>query len=108
MTQLPQSTHTPTSQQHIHAVKDVPDTTLRLERALLEVKRVIVGQDLLVERLFVGLLARGHCLLEGVPGVAETLAARTLADVVGGSFARIQFTPDLVPADIVGTRVYHP
>ncbi len=89
-------------------VQDLPDATLRLERALLEVKRVVVAQDRLVERLFVSLLAKGHCLLEGVPGVAKTLAARTLADVVGGSFARIQFTPDLVPADIVGTRVYHP
>ncbi len=93
---------------HAPAVQDLPDTSLRLERARLEVKRVVVAQDRLVERLFVSLLAKGHCLLEGVPGVAKTLAARTLADVVGGSFARIQFTPDLVPADIVGTRVYHP
>jgi MoxR-like ATPase len=78
----------------------------RLERALFEVKRVIVGQDALVERMLVALLARGHCLLEGVPGVAKTLAAQTLATVTGGSFARVQFTPDLVPADIVGTRIY--
>jgi len=77
-----------------------------LERALFEVKRVIVGQDRMIERMFVALLARGHCLLEGVPGVAKTLAVETLAEVVGGSFARIQFTPDLVPADIVGTRIY--
>ncbi|MDH2425446.1 MoxR family ATPase [Sphaerisporangium sp. TRM90804] len=82
--------------------------TALLERALFEVKRVIVGQDLLVERLLVAVLARGHCLLEGVPGIAKTLAAETLAGVVGGSFARIQFTPDLVPADIVGTRIYRP
>ncbi|GFJ92966.1 MoxR-like ATPase [Phytohabitans rumicis] len=81
------------------------DATL-LERALFEVKRVIVGQDRMVERMFVALLARGHCLLEGVPGVAKTLAVETLAKVVGGSFARIQFTPDLVPADIIGTRIY--
>src|SRR5437588_2923995 len=81
------------------------DATL-LERALFEVKRVIVGQDRMIERMFVALLARGHCLLEGVPGVAKTLAVETLARVVGGSFARIQFTPDLVPADIVGTRIY--
>nr|WP_246569138.1 MoxR family ATPase [Polymorphospora rubra] len=81
------------------------DATL-LERALFEVKRVIVGQDRMVERMFVALLARGHCLLEGVPGVAKTLAVETLAKVVGGSFARVQFTPDLVPADIVGTRIY--
>jgi MoxR-like ATPase len=79
-----------------------------LERALFEVKRVIVGQDRMIERMFVALLARGHCLLEGVPGVAKTLAVETLARVVGGSFARIQFTPDLVPADIVGTRIYRP
>jgi MoxR-like ATPase len=79
-----------------------------LERALFEIKRVIVGQDRMVERMVVALLARGHCLLEGVPGVAKTLAAETLASVVGGSFARIQFTPDLVPSDIVGTRIYRP
>ncbi|HEY0700896.1 MAG TPA: MoxR family ATPase, partial [Micromonospora sp.] len=81
------------------------DATL-LERALFEVKRVIVGQDRMVERMFVALLARGHCLLEGVPGVAKTLAVETLAKVVGGTFARVQFTPDLVPADIMGTRIY--
>ncbi|GAA2358744.1 AAA family ATPase [Nonomuraea africana] len=79
-----------------------------LERALFEVKRVIVGQDHMVERLVVAVLAKGHCLLEGVPGIAKTLAAETLATVVGGSFARIQFTPDLVPSDIVGTRIYRP
>ncbi|MCF6476234.1 AAA family ATPase [Nonomuraea sp. MG754425] len=79
-----------------------------LRQSLDEVRRVIVGQDHMVERLLVALLARGHCLLEGVPGVAKTLAASTLSTVVGGTFARIQFTPDLVPSDIVGTRVYHP
>ncbi len=79
-----------------------------LEQTLFEVKRVIVGQDRLVERLLTALLARGHCLLEGVPGVAKTLAAETLATAVGGSFARIQFTPDLVPSDILGTRIYRP
>jgi MoxR-like ATPase len=79
-----------------------------LERALFEVKRVIVGQDHMVERMLVALLARGHCMLEGVPGVAKTLAVETLAAVVGGSFARLQFTPDLVPSDIVGTRIYRP
>ena len=78
----------------------------RLERALFEIKRVIVGQDRLVERMLVGLLARGHVLLEGVPGVAKTLAVETMAKVVGGNFARLQFTPDLVPADIIGTRIY--
>jgi MoxR-like ATPase len=79
-----------------------------LERALFEVKRVVVGQDRMIERMFVALLARGHCLLEGVPGVAKTLAVETLATVVGGTFARVQFTPDLVPSDIVGTRIYRP
>src|SRR5262245_52257511 len=87
------------------ATTPAQDATL-LERALFEVKRVIVGQDRLIERMFVALLARGHCLLEGVPGVAKTLAVETLATVVGGTFARVQFTPDLVPADIVGTRIY--
>jgi MoxR-like ATPase len=79
-----------------------------LERVLFEVKRVIVGQERVVERLLVGLLARGHCLLEGVPGVAKTLAVETLARTVSGSFSRLQFTPDLVPSDIVGTRIYRP
>jgi MoxR-like ATPase len=81
------------------------DATL-LERTLFEVKRVIVGQDRMIERMLVAVLARGHCLLEGVPGVAKTLAVETLATVVGGTFARIQFTPDLVPADVMGTRIY--
>src|SRR5215216_5178976 len=77
-----------------------------LEKALFEVKRVIVGQDRMLERMFVCLLARGHVLLEGVPGLAKTLAVETLATVAGGSFARLQFTPDLLPADIVGTRIF--
>src|SRR5580698_471430 len=77
-----------------------------LERAIFEVKRIIVGQDRLVERMLVGLLAKGHMLLEGVPGVAKTLAVETFARVVGGTFSRLQFTPDLVPADILGTRIY--
>jgi MoxR-like ATPase len=81
-----------------------PETPL--EQTLFEVKRMIVGQDRLVERLVVALLADGHCLLEGMPGVAKTLAAQTLATAAGGSFSRIQFTPDLVPSDIVGTRIY--
>jgi MoxR-like ATPase len=79
-----------------------------IERAMFEVKRVIVGQDRVIERLFVAIIARGHCLLEGAPGLAKTLAAETLATVVGGSFVRLQFTPDLVPSDIVGTRIYRP
>jgi MoxR-like ATPase len=77
-----------------------------LEQALFEMKKVIVGQDRAIERLFVSLLSGGHCLLEGVPGLAKTLAVETLATVVGGSFTRLQFTPDLLPADIVGTRIY--
>ncbi|MFV2100455.1 AAA family ATPase [Micromonospora sp. LOL_024] len=81
-------------------------TAAELDQTLYEVKRVIVGQDRLVERLLTALVADGHCLLEGVPGVAKTLAAQTLATVVGGTFSRIQFTPDLVPSDIVGTRIY--
>jgi MoxR-like ATPase len=79
-----------------------------VERAMFEVKRIIVGQDRVIERLFVALIARGHCLLEGAPGLAKTLAAETLATVVGGTFVRLQFTPDLVPSDIVGTRIYRP
>ena len=81
------------------------DTAL-LEHTIYEVKRVIVGQDQLIERILVGLLARGHILLEGVPGVAKTLAVETFARVIGGSFSRVQFTPDLVPTDLIGTRIY--
>ncbi|MCS6772944.1 MAG: MoxR family ATPase [Anaerolineae bacterium] len=78
-----------------------------LEHLLYEVKKVIVGQDHLLERLIVALLSRGHILVEGVPGLAKTLAIKTLAEAIGGSFKRIQFTPDLVPADLVGTRIYN-
>jgi MoxR-like ATPase len=86
--------------------RDVHWASARLERTLFEVKRVIVGQDRMVERLLVCLLARGHCLIEGVPGLAKTLAAETLAATVRGRFARIQVTPDLMPSDLVGTRIY--
>ncbi|MEO5901375.1 MAG: MoxR family ATPase [Ilumatobacteraceae bacterium] len=79
-----------------------------LERALFEVKHVVVGQDAMIERLLVCAVAGGHCLLEGPPGLAKTLAAKTVATVLGGSFNRIQFTPDLVPSDLVGTRIYRP
>jgi MoxR-like ATPase len=79
-----------------------------LEAVLYEIKRVIVGQDAMLERLLVALLTGGHVLLEGVPGLAKTLTVKTLSDVVGGSFKRVQFTPDLVPADLVGTRIYRP
>ncbi len=82
------------------------DEAALLERVLFESKKVIVGQDRLLERLLVGLLARGHCLVEGVPGLAKTLAIETVATCVGGSFVRLQFTPDLIPSDIVGTRIY--
>ena len=78
----------------------------QLERVLFEIKKVIVGQDRAIERMLVSLLARGHCLLESVPGLAKTLSVETLAAAVGGTFHRIQFTPDLLPADIVGTRIY--
>ncbi|GAA2630037.1 AAA family ATPase [Paractinoplanes durhamensis] len=78
-----------------------------IEKVLYEVKKTIVGQDVLLERLIVALLARGHILVEGVPGLAKTLAVKSLAEAIGGEFHRVQFTPDLVPADIVGTRVYH-
>ncbi|MDQ2826506.1 MAG: MoxR family ATPase [Actinomycetota bacterium] len=78
----------------------------QLEQALFEVKKVIVGHDRVIERLVACLLARGHCLLEGVPGLAKTLAVETLAEVVGGTFVRLQFTPDLIPSDLVGTRIY--
>ncbi len=78
-----------------------------LEQVTYEVKKVIVGQDGLLERLLVALLARGHVLVEGVPGLAKTMAIKTLAQSIGGEFQRIQFTPDLVPADLLGTRIYN-
>src|SRR6476660_10365974 len=81
--------------------------TVPMERVLYEVKKVIVGQDRLLERMVVALLARGHLLVEGVPGLAKTMAIKTLASAIGGSYRRIQFTPDLVPADLVGTRIYN-
>jgi MoxR-like ATPase len=79
-----------------------------LTDALYEVKRVIVGQDAMLERLIVALLAGGHVLLEGVPGLAKTLTVKTLSESLGGSFRRVQFTPDLVPSDLVGTRIWRP
>jgi MoxR-like ATPase len=89
-------------------MEPLEDPRAGLEGALYELKRVIVGQDAMLERLLVALLAGGHVLLEGVPGLAKTLTVKTLADVLGGSFRRVQFTPDLVPSDLVGTRVYRP
>ena len=91
-----------------------PTDTLKLsesptlmEQVLYEVKKVIVGQDHLLERLIIALLTHGHLLVEGVPGLAKTLAIKTLAEAIHGEFKRIQFTPDLVPADLVGTRIYN-
>jgi MoxR-like ATPase len=78
-----------------------------MERVLYEVKKIIVGQDHLLESLVVALLARGHILVEGVPGLAKTMAIKTVAEAIGGEFKRIQFTPDLVPADLIGTRIYN-
>src|ERR671935_1940145 len=90
---------------HTHD-RDAPRKAL--QDALHEIKRVIVGQDAMLERLLVSLLAGGHVLLEGVPGLAKTLTVKTAAAVLGGSFKRVQFTPDLVPSDLVGTRIFRP
>ncbi|MBW8313560.1 MAG: AAA family ATPase [Hydrogenophaga sp.] len=86
---------------------NAPDTAQLMEQILYEVKRVVVGQDRFLERVMVAMLAQGHLLVEGVPGLAKTLTVKTLASVVQGQFKRIQFTPDLVPADLVGTRIYN-
>ncbi len=90
---------------------DVPTPTQAkesLERALFEIRRVIAGQDVMLERVLVCLLTGGHLLIEGVPGLAKTLTVKTTAGVLGGTFKRIQFTPDLVPSDLVGTRIFRP
>ncbi|MDB5827128.1 MAG: ATPase, partial [Variovorax sp.] len=84
-----------------------PATAELMEQILYQVKRVVVGQDRFLERVMVAILAGGHLLVEGVPGLAKTLTIKTLADTVQGRFKRIQFTPDLVPADLVGTRIYN-
>jgi len=84
------------------------DASEQLEQALFEIRRVIAGQDAMLERVLVCLLSGGHLLIEGVPGLAKTLTIKTTADVLGGSFSRIQFTPDLVPSDLVGTRILKP
>ena len=89
-------------------VADPDNPSAALEAALFEIKRVIVGQEGMLERVLVALLAGGHLLLEGVPGLAKTRTIATLAQVLGGSFQRIQFTPDLVPSDLVGTRIWRP
>jgi MoxR-like ATPase len=103
--QSPATAGQPTSNGRPFPTGPAHDAAL-LERTVFEVKRVIVGQDRLVERMLVGLLAKGHLLIEGVPGVAKTLAVETFSRVVGGTFSRIQFTPDLVPSDLLGTRIY--
>ena len=84
------------------------DAATLMERVLYEVKRVVVGQDAFLERVMVAMLANGHLLVEGVPGLAKTLTVKTLAQTLRGTFKRIQFTPDLVPADLVGTRIFNP
>ncbi len=94
-----------TDQGHLRALDGGADREL-LESAVFEIKRIIAGQDEMLERVFVCLLAGGHLLIEGVPGLAKTLTVKTVADVFGGRFERVQFTPDLVPADLVGTRMY--
>src|SRR5947208_12419843 len=91
----------------MHQTQQQQDRQTAMEKVLYEVKKVIVGQDHLLERMIVALLARGHLLVEGVPGLAKTMAIKTLAESVGGDFKRIQFTPDLVPADLIGTRIYN-
>jgi MoxR-like ATPase len=98
----------PSAPRDLHALPNPADPRATAEAILFEVRRVIVGQDAMLERILVGLLAGGHILLEGVPGLAKTLTIRTLADVLGGSFKRVQFTPDLMPSDLVGTRIYRP
>jgi MoxR-like ATPase len=109
------SEHAPTRDGHdLIRVPDAPEgvptaaASESLRAALYEMKRVIVGQDDLLERILVALLADGHVLIEGLPGLAKTLTVRTLADVMGGRFSRVQFTPDLVPSDLLGTRVWRP
>ncbi|SFB80980.1 MoxR-like ATPase [Polaromonas sp. OV174] len=94
-----------TSPDHVPATGH--DTAQLMEQILYEVKRVVVGQDRFLERVMVAILAQGHLLVEGVPGLAKTLTIKTLANTVRGNFKRIQFTPDLVPADLVGTRIYN-
>ncbi len=94
--------------EEIQAIQErVQRESAAVEQLLAEVRKVIVGQRYLLERMVIGLLARGHILIEGVPGLAKTLAVRCMASAVRGSFQRIQFTPDLLPADLTGTLVYH-
>ncbi len=87
---------------------DEQEHLIKLEEALFEIRRVIAGQESMLERLLLCLLAGGHLLIEGVPGLAKTLAIKSTASVLGGTFSRIQFTPDLVPSDLIGTRIFRP
>src|SRR5437762_8247057 len=100
------SLHNPWYQATREVTLEPAEISERLEQALFEIRRVIAGQDQMLERVIVCLLAQGHLLIEGVPGLAKTLTIKTTAGVLGGSFARVQFTPDLVPSDLVGTRIY--
>jgi MoxR-like ATPase len=102
------SAATPATTPDLRSLPDPSDPRATAEAILFEIRRVIVGQDAMLERVLVGLLSGGHLLLEGVPGLAKTLTIKTLADVLGGTFKRIQFTPDLMPSDLVGTRIYRP
>src|SRR5438874_5118166 len=102
------SLHNPWYQATREVTLEPAEISERLEQALFEIRRVIAGQDQMLERVLVCLLAQGHLLIEGVPGLAKTLTIKTTAGVLGGTFARVQFTPDLVPADLVGTRIYRP
>uniref|UniRef100_UPI0040555526 AAA family ATPase n=1 Tax=Orrella sp. TaxID=1921583 RepID=UPI0040555526 len=90
-----------------HSPDDVKVAAATMETVLYEVKKIVVGQDAFLERILIAMLARGHLLIEGVPGLAKTLTVNTLARVVQGGFKRIQFTPDLLPADLIGTRIYN-
>ena len=87
--------------------ESLSESALLMDRVLYEVKRVVVGQDVFLERMLIAILAQGHLLIEGVPGLAKTLTVNTLAKAIQGSFKRIQFTPDLLPADLVGTQIYN-
>src|SRR5213595_3584499 len=91
-----------------HAGADQNELLTTLEQALFEIRRVIAGQEEMLERVLVCLLAGGHLLIEGVPGLAKTLTVKSTASVLGGTFKRVQFTPDLVPSDLVGTRIFRP
>ena len=90
------------------SLRETTEAHAVFESAMFEIKRVIVGQEQMLERVLVALLSGGHLLIEGVPGLAKTLTVKTVAEVLGGQFQRVQFTPDLVPSDLVGTRIYRP